>query len=63
MSSTSDKIKGAGNQIAGKIKQAAGSAVDDNELRAKGVAQEAKGDVQSAVGHAKDAVKKGVDKM
>jgi len=62
MTSTSDKIKGAANEVVGKVKQAVGSATDDSKLRAKGAVQEAKGDAQKAEGQAKDAVKKAIDK-
>jgi len=61
MSSTSDKLKGTGNQIAGKVKQGIGEATDDPQLKGEGKLQEAKGDLQKAVGKAKDAVKKAID--
>ena len=61
MSSTTDKISGVANEIAGKGKQAVGKAIDDKKLQAEGLAQEAKGDVQKGAGKAKDAVKKAVD--
>ena len=61
MSSTSDKLKGTGNQIAGKVKQGVGEATDDPQLKGEGKLQEAKGDLQKAVGKAKDAVKKAID--
>jgi uncharacterized protein YjbJ (UPF0337 family) len=63
MSSTTDKIKGTANELAGKAKQGVGNMTDDHELQAKGAAQEAKGDLQKASGHAKDAVKGVVDKI
>jgi uncharacterized protein YjbJ (UPF0337 family) len=63
MSSTTDKIKGTANEMAGKAKQGIGNMTDDRELQAKGAVQEAKGDLQKASGHAKDAVKGAVDKM
>jgi uncharacterized protein YjbJ (UPF0337 family) len=62
MSSTSDKIKGLANEAAGNVKQAAGKAVGNDRLHAKGVIQERVGEAQQAVGKAKDAVKKVVDK-
>lgn len=62
MSSTTDKISGAANEVAGKTKKAVGKAMDDSELRVKGAAQEAKGKAQKATGDAKDAVKNVVDK-
>ncbi|MCE4225655.1 CsbD family protein [Methylobacterium sp. C25] len=61
MSSTTDKIKGLGNEAAGNIKQKIGEATDNKKLQAEGKAQELKGDAQKAAGHAKDAVKSGAD--
>ncbi len=61
MSSTSDMVKGTGNQVAGKIKQGVCEAADDPALKGEGKVQEAKGDLQKAVGKAKDAVKKAAD--
>ena len=61
MSSTSDKAKGIGNEIAGKAKQAVGDISGDKALHVKGVVQEQKGIAQKAIGDAKDAVKKIVD--
>jgi uncharacterized protein YjbJ (UPF0337 family) len=61
MSSTTDKIEGVANEIAGKTKQAAGKSFGDHKLRADGVDQEAKGDAQKAAGDFKDTVKKLID--
>ncbi|CAN7598908.1 CsbD family protein [Rhizobium sp. LjRoot30] len=63
MGSTSDKVSGYANQAAGKIKKAAGDAMDDHEMKAKGTAQEAKGKVQVVSGKVKDAVKNHVDRL
>jgi uncharacterized protein YjbJ (UPF0337 family) len=60
MTGTSDKIKGAANEVVGKVKQAAGSAMNDPKMRAKGAAQEVEGKAQKAVGGAKEDVKKSV---
>jgi uncharacterized protein YjbJ (UPF0337 family) len=57
MGSTADRIKGAGNKIAGMVKQGIGDATDNPELEAEGMAQEAKGHGQDALGKAKGAVK------
>lgn len=62
MNSTSDKLKGAANQVVGAVKKTAGHAVGDTKLQAEGAAQKHKGKAQEAVGDAKDAVKKIVDK-
>jgi uncharacterized protein YjbJ (UPF0337 family) len=61
MSSTTDKLKGAANQVAGKVKQGVGEATDDPALKGEGKVQEAKGDLQKAVGKGKDAIKKAGD--
>ncbi len=63
MGSMTDKAKGAGNEIAGKIKQGIGKATDDREMQVDGAVQERKGEAQQAVGKTKDAVKKGVDRI
>ena len=61
MSSTTDKLKGTANQVAGKVKQGVGEAAYDPALKGEGKVQEAKGDLQKAVGKGKDALKKAAD--
>jgi uncharacterized protein YjbJ (UPF0337 family) len=61
MGSTGDKIKGAANEAAGNLKQAAGKALGNERLQAEGKVQEIKGEGQQAMGKAKAAVKKGAD--
>lgn len=63
MSSTGDKVKGVANEAVGNVKQGVGKATGNNKLRAEGKVQEIKGDAQKEVADAKDAVKKGVDKV
>lgn len=63
MGSTSDKLKGTGNQVMGKIKQGVGEATDNPKLEAEGHLQEGKGVTQKAIGNAKEAVKKTVDRL
>ena len=53
-----EHIKGAGNKLAGKAKQAAGDAIGNKEMQAKGKMQELKGKAQDTVGDAKDFLKK-----
>jgi uncharacterized protein YjbJ (UPF0337 family) len=60
--STTDKMKGAANEVAGKARQATGRALDDPEMESGGAAQEGKGKLQKAEGNAKDTVKNVVDK-
>ena len=62
MSSTTDKIKGVANQVAGSVKQSVGSAVGSTKTEAEGAMQKVKGQAQEAAGKAKDAVKIVIDK-
>jgi uncharacterized protein YjbJ (UPF0337 family) len=63
MSSTGDKIKGVANEAMGNIKQGIGRATGDTQTEAEGVVQERKGEAQQLKGDAKDAVKRGIDKL
>ena len=63
MSEFTDKVKGAANEVAGKVKQAIGDTSNDPSLEAEGAAQEGKGHVQQGIGNAKGAVKGAVDKL
>lgn len=56
MGELTDKMKAAGNKVAGSVKEAAGEATDNPELEAKGNAQKAKGHVQDATGEVKGAL-------
>lgn len=56
MSSTTDKIKGVANEVAGKAKETVGNMTGSDKLKVEGLAQQAKGEVQKTVGKAKDAV-------
>jgi uncharacterized protein YjbJ (UPF0337 family) len=56
MGEIADKVKGAANEAAGKIKRAIGDATDNPNLRAEGDAQEAKGDLQKAKGSVKGVI-------
>jgi uncharacterized protein YjbJ (UPF0337 family) len=51
-----DRIEGAGKQVKGAIKDAAGKVTGDRKLQAEGKADKLVGKVQSEVGKAKDAV-------
>ncbi len=57
MGSTTDKIKGVANEAIGNVRQAAGRAVGNSEMQAKGKMQELKGEAQQLKGKAKDAIK------
>jgi uncharacterized protein YjbJ (UPF0337 family) len=57
-----DRIKGAGNQAKGAVKEGVGKLTGDAKLEAEGKADKAKGKVQNAVGGAKDAARDALDK-
>jgi uncharacterized protein YjbJ (UPF0337 family) len=63
MGSTTDKLRGYANEAVGKAKQGVGKAIGNDRLRAKGLAQEIKGDAQKAMGKAKGAIKGAADKV
>ena len=56
MGEFTDKVKAAGNDIAGKAKEATGNATNDPTLAAKGQVQQDKADVQHAKGTLKGAL-------
>ena len=51
---TVDKLQGKAKELLGSAKATLGNLTNDDELRAKGTAQESEGVVQSTVGKAKD---------
>jgi uncharacterized protein YjbJ (UPF0337 family) len=57
----SDRIKGAGDQAKGKIKEGAGKLTGDEKLKNEGKIDQAKGKVENAVGGAKDKVREALD--
>jgi uncharacterized protein YjbJ (UPF0337 family) len=63
MSATSDKIAGAGNKVAGSIKQAVGKTMGNRKMESEGSGQKARGQVQEKVGEAKGRMKNAVDKF
>jgi uncharacterized protein YjbJ (UPF0337 family) len=52
-----DRIKGAGEQAKGSIKETVGKVTGDKKTEAEGKADKAKGKVQNTVGGIKDAAK------
>jgi uncharacterized protein YjbJ (UPF0337 family) len=52
-----DRIKGAGNQAKGQMKETAGKVMGNDKLRAEGEMDKMKGKVQGAVGEAKDKIR------
>jgi uncharacterized protein YjbJ (UPF0337 family) len=58
-----DELEGKGDQLKGKVKQAAGDLTDDERLHDEGVADEASGDVQEGFGRAKRKVGEAVEDL
>jgi uncharacterized protein YjbJ (UPF0337 family) len=56
MSSFEDKVRGAGNETTGNVKQAVGQATGNEQLEAEGKVQEVKGEAQGILGKAKEAI-------
>ena len=52
-----DRIKGAGHQAEGAVKEGLGKITGDAKLQSEGQADKLKGKVESAVGGAKDAIR------
>jgi len=58
MGSTTDRIVGAANSLAGKTKEAIGKETGDATLAAEGAVQDLKGKAQTALGKGKAALGK-----
>jgi uncharacterized protein YjbJ (UPF0337 family) len=52
-----DRIKGAGNQAKGQVKETAGKILGNDKLKAEGEMDKMKGKVQSTLGGAKDKIR------
>ncbi|MFJ7967156.1 CsbD family protein [Streptomyces sp. NPDC096324] len=52
-----EKAQAKGEQVEGKVKKVVGGAVGNESLKAKGHAEESRGDLREAKEKAKDAVK------
>jgi uncharacterized protein YjbJ (UPF0337 family) len=56
-----DRVKGAGKQIKGAVKDTVGKATGDSKLQGEGKADKAEGKVQNTIGGMKDKVRDAVD--
>ncbi len=56
-----DRIKGAGKEIKGKVKEAYGDATNDTSTELGGKADQAAGKVQRKYGEAKDDAREAID--
>ncbi|WP_428487499.1 CsbD family protein [Rhodopila sp.] len=52
-----DRLKGAGRQVSGSIKEAVGKVTGNTETQAEGTEEKLAGKAQNAVGGAKDTVR------
>ena len=57
-----DRIKGAGHQAKGAIKEVVGKVTGDTKIQAEGAAEKTAGKVQNAIGGAKDAAREALKK-
>ncbi len=57
MAMDKDRAEGAGHQVKGALKQAAGKLTGNDRLAAEGEVERAGGKLQEGVGKAKDAVR------
>ncbi len=55
MGEATDKLKAAGNKVAGNVKEAVGKSTDNERLEAEGKAQQVKGTGQDVAGSVKGA--------
>jgi uncharacterized protein YjbJ (UPF0337 family) len=61
--STEDKMNGTANTLKGKAKRIAGEVTDNQNLKDQGDADKLKGAAQKLKGNAKDAIKRGLNKI
>ena len=57
-----DRVKGAGHQAKGAIKEAVGKVTGDTKTQAEGAAEKTAGKVQNAIGGAKDTAREALKK-
>ena len=58
-----DQVKGVAKDIAGKIQETVGQAIDSKDQQAKGLAKQVEGKAEKTVGDAKEIVKDAVKKL
>lgn len=59
----SDKLENKGQDLAGRAKEAAGSATNNDELKNEGKADQAQSAIKDGIEKAKDKVNEVVDKL
>jgi len=57
-----DQVKGTAKDVAGKVQEKTGKAIDSTEQRAKGLAKQVEGKTQKNLGDAKEIVKDSADR-
>ena len=53
-----DQVKGTAKDVAGKVQEKFGEAIDSTEQQAKGLEKQVEGKTQKTYGDAKDTIKK-----
>lgn len=55
-----ERVKGAAQNVKGKVKEAVGKAVGDEKMKVEGKGDQAAGKVRNAIGGARDAIRDAV---
>ncbi|MBC7575316.1 MAG: CsbD family protein [Herminiimonas sp.] len=58
-----DQVKGVTKDIAGKVQESVGKAIDSKDQQAKGLAKQVEGKTEKTLGDAKEVVKGAVDRI
>lgn len=56
-----DRIKGAGKNLGGKLKEGLGDLTGDEKMKREGQADRLEGKVQNTIGGAKDTMREAID--
>ncbi len=58
-----NQVKGVAKDIAGKVQETVGQAIDSKDQQAKGLAKQVEGKTEKTLGDAKEVVKDAADKL
>ena len=58
-----NQVKGVAKDIAGKVQETVGQAIDSKDQQAKGLSKQVEGKTEKTLGDAKEVVKDAADKL
>ena len=58
-----NQVKGVAKDIAGKVQETVGQAIDSKDQQAKGLSKQVEGKAEKTLGDAKEVVKDAADKL